>query len=440
MILAAMLCAAWVIELMLFGARKPKLAFGVAAFWFWVIFWGGVLKGYMDADPIKTHVPLYRLLGWSAPYVDGMLVWYLIRNNGWGRAEFERALKCVFWVSLAISIENVLVYYLGVPVSYSMFHGSGVRVFMSMFVQTHETVSRLGLILTGVGFYFFLREKRCFYFFASLSGVLMVFSAGSRAATLALFAGVFLAVVFFMKFRKRAGANGKLGSLYAFCLAPLAFALFVSVGLAMGAASREGFIDLTQGAVLRAYQYARAVDVFLERPLLGGGPWLGFMYLYSRDTPPVFSEHVFGDLTHDNVGDLTGWTGWAHYDWLQENPMAGKSRLSPQEFQERHNIHHLHSLPLQVLIDLGLLGLVLLMIMLAAGAIYFFRIMLLRRHANSFSRAMPFAVIFSTVVAVFIGVLSVALFYPFWLFAILLRFTRCLYREALGASGTSASA
>ena len=302
MILAAMLCAAWVIELLLFGARKPKLGFGVAVFWFWVIFWGGVLKGYVDDDPIKTYMPLYRLLGWSVPYVDGMLVWYLIRNNGWGRAEFERALKCVFWVALAVSIENVLVYYLGVPISYSMFHSSGVRVFMSMFVQTHETVSRLGLILTGVGFYFFLRKKRYFYFFASLSGVLMVFSTGSRAAMLALFAGLFLAIVFFMKFRKRT----RLGSLYAFCLAPLAFALFVSVGLMMGTASRERFIDLTKSVTLRSYQYARAVDVFLERPLLGGGPWLGFMYLYSRDTPPVFSEYVFGDLRHDNVGDLIG--------------------------------------------------------------------------------------------------------------------------------------
>ena len=114
--------------------------------------------------------------------------------------------------------------------------------------------------------------------------------------------------------------------------------------------------------------------------------------------------------------------------------------MNSREFQERHNIHHLHSLPLQVLVDLGLLGLVLLMSMLAAGAIYFFRIMLLRRHANSFSRAMPFAVIFSTVAVVFISVLSVALFYPFWLFAILLCFTRCLYREALAASGASASA
>lgn len=438
MILSAILCAAWAMELMLFGARRPKLGFGAAVFWFWVIFWGGILKGYIDDDPIKTHVPIYRLLAWSVPYVDGMLVWHLIQSNGWGRAEFERALKCVFWVALVLSIENILVYYLGAPVSYSMQRESGVQIFMSMFTQSKAIVSRLGLLLTGVSFYFFLREKRHFYLFASLSGMLMVFSTGSRVVLFSLFAGVLLALVFFMKFRKRA----KFASLYAFCLAPLLFALLVSAGLAVATASRAHFIDLSnlyRGVLLRSYQYVRAVDVFLERPFLGGGPWLGYMYMYSRDTPPVFSEHVFGDFTHDNLGELIGWTGWAHYDWFQKNPMAGKLRESYQGFQERNNLHHLHNLPLQVIADLGLLGLVLLMSMLATGAIYFFRFMLLRRRKILPGAVMPFAAIFSTVVAVFISTLSVALFYPFWLFAILLCFTRHLHREAVKAHSPAAS-
>lgn len=437
MILAAVLCVVWAMEFVLFGGRKPKLGFAVAVFWFWVVLGGGILKGYIDDDPIKTGVPIYRLLAWSVPYVDGMLVWHLIQNNGWGRAEFERALKFVFWVTLVLSIENILVYYLGAPVSYSMEHRPGHQLFRSMFLQTPTIAARLALILAGISFYFFLRSRRYFYLLASLSGALMVFSTGSRTVLFSLFAGMVFFFVFFVKFRKCV----KLSSLYVFYLAPLIFALFISIALAVAMAGRGHFIDysnLVRGVTLRGYQYVRAVDVFLERPFLGGGPWLGFMYMYSRDTPPRFSEYVFGDFINDNVGDLIGWYGWRDYDWFQENPMAGKLRESPRDFQERNNLHHLHNLPLHVIADLGLLGLVLLTIMLATGTIYFFRLILLRRQKILIGTVMPFASIFSTVVAVFISTLAIALFSPFWLFAILLLFTRHLYREAMKAHSSTA--
>lgn len=118
--------------------------------------------------------------------------------------------------------------------------------------------------------------------------------------------------------------------------------------------------------------------------------------------------------------------------------MAGKLRESPRDFQERNNLHHLHNLPLHVIADLGLLGLVLLTIMLATGTIYFFRLILLRRQKILIGTVMPFASIFSTVVAVFISTLAIALFSPFWLFAILLSFTRHLYREAMKAHSPTA--
>ena len=44
---------------------------------------------------------------------------------------------------------------------------------------------------------------------------------------------------------------------------------------------------------------------------------------------------------------------------------------------------------------------------------------------------MPFAAIFSTGVALFVGVSTTAHFYPYWLFAILFCFLRYLYHEAI---------
>ena len=420
-VLFVLLCAAWAIELVRFGFRKPSPALGGVAFCFGALWTGGVLFGYMTGDPVKISAPLHQILAEGVPYANGILVWYLIRNNGWGRGEFERALKGVLWVVLVLSVESILVFYLKIPNAYSIH--SRTQVFLSMFTRSPVIPGRLGLILTGVGFYFFLRRGRCSHLLASFSGALMLFSTGNFSPLLALGMGAALAAFFFVKFRKRAGANGKLGSLYAFCLAPLAFALFV-VGLAMGAASRENFIDLTKGAVLRVYQYARAVDVFLDRPLLGGGPRRGYFYGYSRDTPSVVSEYVFEDTNLSNIGE-----GWTHKDLFRE--------VDDDPPKYGFVFKTLHSVPFNLIVDFGLSGLVLLTVMIATGLTYFFRIMLLHPHENSFAVVMPFAVIFSTSFALFISVSSTAKFYPFWLFSILLCFVRYLYCEALEAHPTS---
>ena len=422
-VLFVLLCAAWAVESVRFGFRKPSPAFGVVAFCFGALLSGGVLLGYMEGDPVKISAPLHQILAEAVPYADGILVWYLIRNNGWGRDEFERALKGVLWVVLVLSVESILVFYLKIPNAYSIDFRS--QVFISMFTRHQVVPARLGLVLAGVGFYFFLRRGRYSYLFASFSGALMLFSTGKRVPAFALGLGVALAAVFFVKFRKRSGANGKLGSLYVFCLTPLGLALFVSVMLVAGTMARKEFFNVSNLAVgvkVRGFEYARAADVFLARPFGGGGPRRGFLYGYSGDTPSVFSAYVYGDISQSDLG-----TGWANRDLFRDDPLEGR-------------VDTLHSVPFNLILDFGLSGLVLLTVMIATGLTYFFRIMLLRRHENSFAVVMPFAVIFSTSFALFISVSSTAKFYPFWLFAILLCFTRCLYREALAASGTSASA
>ena len=168
--LFVLLCAAWTVEVIRFGAKKPSPGFAVAALWFWVIFWVGVIHGYIQDDPIKISVPLYQILADAVPYADGMLVWYLIRNNRWARADFEGALKSVFWVALVMGIESILFYYLRIPNPYSLNHEG--RFFLGMFARHHIVASRLGLILAGVAFYFFWRRGGWFYLFASFTGIL----------------------------------------------------------------------------------------------------------------------------------------------------------------------------------------------------------------------------------------------------------------------------
>ncbi len=421
--LFVLLCAAWMIEFARFGFRKPSPAFLVVSFCFGLAFLGGALQGYMAGDPVKTSAPLGRILADAVPYMDGLLVWYLIQNNEWGRAEFEGALKRVFWVGLVLGVESVLFFYLGIPNAYSL--DSYAQTFISMFTRHHVLPARLGLILAGVGFYFFLRSGRYSYLFASLSGALMLFSTGKRAPAFALVLGVALAAVFFVKFRRRAGANGRLGALYVFCLAPLVLALFASAMLVAGTAARKEFFDasnLALGVKVRGFYYARAVDVFSARPFLGGGPRRGYLYGYSGDTPPTFSERIYGDINqyHHRMR-----AEWEDKNLFRDNPLEGV-------------VYTLHSLPLNLVVDLGLLGLVLLAAMLATGAAYFFRIILLRRRGNSFAVVAPFAVIFSTSFALLLSVSTTAKFYPFWLFAILLSFTRHLYREAMKAHSSTA--
>ncbi len=414
-LLFVLLCAAWAVEVIRYGARKPTYWFAVSTVWFWVIFWTGISLGYMQDDPIMTSVPLYRILAGAVPYADGMLVWYLVHNNRWRREEFEGALRCVFWVALAMGVESILFYYLRIPNPYSLNHEG--RFFLGMFIRHHIVASRLGLILAGVAFYFFWRRGGWFYLFASLAGILLVFSTWRRVPIFMLFLGAFLLILFFMKFRRRPGAKEKMKSFFVSCLTVPVFLACIGVSVMVGTWVRGEFVEasnLSMSVKERLFQYARAADVFIARPFLGGGPRQGFLYGYSKDTPATFSGYVYGDITRYE----SGIRGWSTSDLFQENPR----KSAPVS---------LHSLPMNFVVDLGLLGLVLVIVMLITGARYFFRIMRLPPHTGSLCLVMPFAVIFSTVAALFFAVSTTAHFYPYWLFAILLHFVRCLYREVL---------
>ena len=414
-LLFVLLCAAWAVEIIRFGARKPTPGFAVAALWFWLIFWAGIVQGYVQDDPIKTSVPFYWLLADAVPYADGMLVWYLIRNNRWGKEEFERALGSVFWVALAMGVESILFYYLHIPNPYSLNHEG--RFFLGMFARHHIVASRLGLILTGVAFYFYWRRGGWFYLFASLAGILLVFSTWRRVPIFALFLGAFLLILFFMKFRRRPGAKEKMKSFFVSCITASVFLTCIGVSMMEGTRVRGEFLEasnLSMSAKERLFQYARSADVLVARPVLGGGPRQGFLYGYYKDTPATFSAYFYGDITRYE----SGIRGWSTSDLFQENPR----KSAPIS---------LHSLPMNFVADLGLLGLVLLVVMLTTGVQYFSRIMRLPIHEDSLRLIMPFAVIFSTIAALFVAVSTTAHFYPYWLFAILFYFLRYLYHEAI---------
>ena len=410
-----LLSAAWAAESIRFGARLPTRGFALINLWFWVIFWGGIIHGYMHNDPIKISAPFYRILADAIPYADGILVWYLIRNNRWGREEFEAALKRLYWVALAMGVESILFYYLGIPNPYSLNHEE--RFFLGMFARHHIVASRLGLILAGVALYFFWKRGGNFHLFSSFTGVLMVFATWRRVPIFALFLGAFLIIVFFMKFRGHPDAKGKMKPFYAYCLTALVFLSCMNISVMVGTKVRKEFVEasnISMSVKERLFQYARATDVLLERPFLGGGPRQGFLYGYFKGTPAKFSGLVYGDITRYE----SGIQGWSTSDLFQENPRES----APVS---------LHSLPMNVIVDLGLLGLVLLIIMLVTGMKYFYAIMRMPLHEDSHEIVMPFAVIFSTVVALFVAVSTTAHFYPYWLFAILLSFVRHSYREIM---------
>ena len=414
-LLFALLCAAWVMEIVRFGARKPVLEFTLAAVWFCGIFWAGIILGYFQDDPIKMSVPLYRILADAVPYADGMLVWYLIRNNRWDREDFECALGCVFWVALAMGIESMLFYYLHIPNPYSLNHEG--RIFIGMFARHHIVTSRLGLVLAGVAIYFFWRRGSWFHLFASFAGILLVFSTWRRVPIFALFLGVFLFTLFFLKFRRRPSERGKMKSVFVYFLTTFIFLACIGFSVMLGTSVRGEFVEasnLSMSVKERLFQYARAVDVLFARPLLGGGPRQGFLYGYSKDTPASFSAYFYGDITRYE----SGIRGWSTSNLFQENP------------RENAPIS-LHSLQMNFIVDLGVLGLVLVMVMLTTGVRYFFAVIRLPPHHNSLRFVMPFAAIFSTAAALFVAVSTTAHFYPYWLFVILLCFVRCLYREAL---------
>ncbi|MDE0330390.1 MAG: O-antigen ligase family protein [Nitrospinae bacterium] len=414
-LLFVLLCAAWMVEVVRFGESKPTFWCAVVILWFWMTFTVGIVHGYMQDDPIKTSVSLYRILAEAVPYADGMLVWHLIRNNRWRREEFEGALGSVFWVALAMGVESILFYYFRIPNPYSLNHEG--RIFIGMFARHHIVASRLGLILAGVAFYLYWRKGGWLYLFASLAGILLVFSTWRRVPIFALFLGAFLLFLYFFKFRRRPCSKGIVKSYLVYCLTVLIFLSCIGLSVMVGTRVRAEFVEasnLSMSIKERLFQYARAADVLISRPFMGGGPRQGFFYGYSKDTPSRVSAYFYGDITRYE----SGIRGWSTSDLFQENPRKN----SPVS---------LHSLPMNFIVDLGVLGLVLVMTMLRTGMMYFYRIMRLPPHQDSLGIVMPFAVIFSTVAALFVAVSTTAHFYPYWLFAILLCFVQFLYGEVL---------
>ena len=399
------LLAAAMAEGFLSGEWLVSRGFALCASWFTLSIIVGVTLGIAGLDSVRQNVPLHLQAGGMIPYVDAFLVYYVIRRNRWGIAQFEKVFWIILLVATLLASESLLVFYLGDPLGLGEVAVSESGMFQSSIVRHHHWVGRLGILGAGVGLYFWMRRKTSAYLLISFLCILLAFSTLTRMVVFGLFIGWVLFALLYLTYLRRSSSSQ--GTRFAAGLMVVT-TLLVALILYGGAKIRSDFSSpevIRGGFLIRGFQYTRALDVLVSKPLFGAGPGLGYLNGFSRDNPPVVSS-VFGWDTIDVGG------GWAVLDLFREDPMSGE-------------IYSLHSVPLNFIIDLGILGIAIFGWFIYRIGCFLRTTFMLARHRHKDSALMSGAILF-TLIALVLSTLSTAKFNPYWLFVVLFLFVELL--------------
>lgn len=408
------LCVAAFFDFLRYGLKRPSLKFFLLTAWFTISFTLGLTIDLVQNDPVKTGFSPVQILADSAPFADAFLVYYLLQNNEWRQEDFDRLLALVYWIAFAVAVESVVVYYLGIPTGTEKYSLDGNLAFHSLFIQRRAVSGRLGIILAILAVYFWLRRENRNYLWGCVLGFLLVLSGHSRFAMLALILGFTFIFFCFLWGRLPATRNAFFRSVFALAVAPITLAALL-FGIAMlGNTVRVGYGDISslqRSFTLRAFDYSRALDIFASRLIFGGGPREGYYYGFYEHTPSVVSHLMFGDIRKFDFHH-----GWAELDLFREDPLEGR----------RYSIH---GIPVNILVDFGLLGLLILS-MLAWDAAMMVRYSLrLSRARDRCPSAAQFFAVFGLCIATGLSTVSTQKFFPYWLFAVMLRFLFYMYRQ-----------
>lgn len=421
--LTLLLLLAWWPEQCLVAGPKtsPRLGITIAVFVGLILL--GILSTLIGMNPVRAYLPWDLQLASIAPYLDGLLVYYLILRNRWGQAEFEGFAKRLMLVGAIMSVESLLTYYLKLPLGINAFSVydyekiSGEYNFRFMSVFSRHTIfpGRIGLITAGLSYFFWHRTREKKYLVLLTLAGLMVLSTTSRMVIIGLALGVGIMMLYHLRKIRWTDRNYMLKPLIAsvgiFTFLVVAFFTWNFVSK-----YREGFSDaaiFATGLARRGFQSARGVDVFIQHPLLGAGPGLTRFYAVSGSVRPILSGNIEMDTT----------VGGAFYAQVSEQ--VDSEETNPLEVKA----HSLHNGWFNFIVDLGLLGLILFGLYVGKGLKMFFVTMRKGPRSPDQGPVLQWMTLLTITFVLTFSTLSTAKFNVYWIFAFFIAFLSWFRRQ-----------
>lgn len=410
------------------GGKKISITLERKVFIFWLLHTfscvGLVVIGVRSSlDSIGAR--LYSGIG---PYFLALMVFLVIRNNGWKLHNYERVVKGFLLVSLVWVVESFVVAYLRIPIpGLNSIDYMGESGFSSGITNSLHIVSKASLVAVWLCIYMYLRYGLRRYMFLGVCNFFVIASTLNRVSIAAcilsiIFFGYFLYVKFPSKIITK-----KIRVLSMMKGALLALLVITVIGVGQFVVKYKGFApyvlqgvdvvevadaaDLGIGYVERLYQYVRATEVIVQYPL-GIGAGLGYLMCYSKDAKVIFS---------DELRQAEPFLTFSKYY------QSGIFGIDLQQRKVRRAFT-IHNATLNWLLDYGIFGFLLLV-----GYFYWlvryykFSIFLMRKKYNNLGRI--YLSLLLCQLSVFLAVQSTHKFHGYWIFVFLFLFSMSIYRS-----------
>jgi len=391
--------------------RMP-FAFNFLLLWFIISTILGFLQGFSGINKVREVIPLNFQITHILHLANALLVYYVIVKNNWDFKEFERFFKLILMFGLIIGIECIITFYLDIKKDLSIFYSSinFLGFFNSTFIGSYHRVGRIGITMIFMSIYFISKYKKKIYILYFILGYLLVFATLSRMIVMATTIFLFIFLFFAIKY---SWFSHKI-SIPIKGISYIVIAIFViflfNFLLEKGKEKRGEHFTSYVGFISRALIYSRAIDVFIQNPIIGTGTGLVPFYLVSSRIPKHFSDWFEYKFNLINFGLPYLDRGGTFYD-----------------IPTYEDVITIHNLYLQFVLELGIGGIVFLIIIFYKGKKMFFDILSCSKEYNSkYSRIMYFSVFF-LVITILFTMLTTVKFSIYWYYAILFGFVNMLY-------------
>jgi O-antigen ligase len=378
------------------GTRVPRLVkIALIVYVIWVI--AGVISAKMGLNDVRRGIPTQKQISYSIYFADALLVTFFIIKNRWDQGEFDKMLKFIWWGCIIIFIECLATFYLHLL---PMRIEEGYMRFSSLLIGRSHFSAGLGIFLVFCSLYFCARTGKKYYVLAALAGGLLAFSSMTRQSMVAVFLGLMMYFLFRLWKNRKVALPAKA---LLFIMAIILFGLTAVLTVRVSETYRERITYVDAGMWDRLSLAARGLDILVSHPFLGAGNGLSYFYFYSFDVPSVFTQ-----LIPREHRDTVFWSRDMNAD-----PGEIFKRVS---ILDENLIISTHNIPMKIIIENGLPGLILVLILMCALVKTYFRIFRLSRIHPGLVNWPPLYALLALIFATFLYVQTTSKFEPMWYF------------------------
>ena len=345
--------------------------------------------------------------------LDPFLMFYIVSKYKWELEDFEKFFKYLLYFSTIVAIEFLVI-------SFAVILGSGISIdsafnllmFNSEIVGSYHIVGRLALIGLFFSLYLFSKYREYKHIFLLLFMFGLMFSTLNRQVVLS---GLLcLGIIFIMQVLMNEKNHIK-KFLKLIPVIIIVIGVPILANIQVQNVRGDDAQTIVEGIQKRSLKYAKAGDVVVNIFPLGSGVGLQQFFSGSRLIPTNLS---------DSLGYAYAFDLW-EVDRLTIGQKEDTDRLDQQRGFSVHNSY------LEIIVELGLIGIILVLYLLIYMAKHFFHIFsIIKRNTLSVSLIQLLSV-FMMIASVMISILATSKFNDFWLIALAIGFLNALKNSSL---------